>query len=201
MSLFSKKKETSLHSFEFKPILGGEPEPEADAAEEISPEEQEKQVFEKAYMAGEKAGFEAGLDRAKETVEHLKALILDLEQARKVHYAKLEEEIVDFAFRIAEKVVYHEIEQSPMVRARILSAGLSKLKDGGEITIRVAPGDLEDIQEVLPELCQQIGMAGKVSLEADPEVTPGGCILSTDQCELDARVEKALESIKEAVRQ
>ncbi len=155
---------------------------------------------EQAYTAGEKAGFDTGMEKAEKVLRRLEGLIFGLEKTRAELYGKLEQEILDLVFRIAEKVIHAEIRSEGSTRTSILEAGLRKLKDSEKVLIRVAPADLVAIEEALPVLKEQNGMVGKVTLQEDPEVSEGGCVLESDQCEVDGRIEVTLQAIEEALK-
>jgi flagellar assembly protein FliH len=162
--------------------------------------EVQEKAYEEGYKQGEQAGFDSGLARAGEVLRRLEGLILGLEKTRAELYGRLEEEILELVFRIAEKVIHAEIRSADGARTSVLAAGLRKLKDSEKILIRVSPADLALVQEVLPALRAQNGMAGKVTLLEDPEVSEGGCVLESDRCEVDGRVEVTLQAIEEALR-
>jgi len=160
----------------------------------------EEQAYTAGYEDGAKAGFDSGLEKAEELVRRLEGLIFGLEKTRAELYGKLEQEILDLVIRIAEKVIHAEIRSEDSARASILEAGLRKLKDSEKLLVRVAPADREAIEAVLPILKEQSGIVGKVTLQEDPEVSEGGCILESDQCEVDGRIEVALQAIEEALK-
>jgi flagellar assembly protein FliH len=160
----------------------------------------EEQAYTAGYEDGAKAGFDSGMERAEKLLHRLEGLIFGLEKTRAELYGKLEQEILDLVMRMAEKVIHAEIRSEDSARASILEAGLRKLKDSEKLLIRVAPADLEAIEEVLPLLKEQNGIVGKVTLQEDPEVSEGGCILESDQCEVDGRIEVALQAIEEALK-
>jgi flagellar assembly protein FliH len=160
----------------------------------------EEQAYTAGYEDGAKAGFDSGMEKAEELLRRLEGLISGLETTRAEVYGKLEQEILDLVIRIAEKVIHAEIRSEDSARASILEAGLRKLKDSERLLVRVAPADLEAIEAVMPVLREQNGIVGKVTLQGDPEVSEGGCILESDQCEVDGRIEVALQAIEEALR-
>jgi len=159
-----------------------------------------QEAYAEGYKEGEKAGFDSGLERAGDTLCRLEGLISGLEKTRAELYRQLEQEILDLVFRIAEKVIQAEIRSDDGARTSILAAGLRKLKESEKVLIRVSPADYALIHKVLPALKEQNGMAGKVTLQEDPEVSEGGCVLESDQCEVDGRVEVTLQAIEEALR-
>ena len=160
----------------------------------------EEQAYTAGYEDGAKAGFDSGMERAEKLLRRLEGLIFGLEATRAEVYGKLEQEILDLVIRIAEKVIHAEIRSADSTKTSILEAGLRKLKESENVLVRVAPADLEAIEEVLPILKEQNGMVGKVTLQEDPEVSEGGCVLESDQCEVDGRIEVALQAIEEALR-
>lgn len=160
----------------------------------------EEQAYTAGYEDGAKAGFESGMEKAEKLLRRLEGLVFGLEETRAEIYGRLEQEILDLVIRIAEKVIHAEVRSEESTRVSILEAGLRKLKDSEKLLVRVAPVDLEAIQEVLPLLREQNGMVGKVTLQEDPEVSEGGCVLESDQCEVDGRIEVALQAIEEALR-
>jgi flagellar assembly protein FliH len=160
----------------------------------------EEQAYTAGYEDGAKAGFDSGMEKAEKMLRRLERLIFGLETTRAEVYGKLEQEILDLVIRIAEKVIHAEIRSEDSTRTSILEAGLRKLKDSEKVLVRVAPADLEAIEEVLPVLKEQNGMVGKVTLQEDPEVSEGGCVLESDQCEVDGRIEVTLQAIEEALK-
>lgn len=160
----------------------------------------EEQAYAAGYQDGEKAGFDTGLEKAAETLQRLEGLIAGLDRTRAELYEKLEQEILDLIFRIAEKVIHTEIRSDDAARLSILEAGLHRLRESEKVVVRVAPTDLEAVRAALPALKEQNGMVGQVTVQEDPEVSEGGCVLESDQCQVDGRIEVTLQAIEEALR-
>jgi flagellar assembly protein FliH len=198
-SLFEiQSRSDEVRSFPFDRLLS--PEPAGNADEVMDPEDLKRMAFEEGHRLGEQAGFDSGLKKAKEVLDHLLNLIKGLDQARAELYTKLEEEIVDLSVKIAERIVYREIQLDPSARKGILETGLKRLKDSDQITVRVAPEVCSAVRETLPELCEKNGISANVRIADDPDVCPGDYVLETDRCEIDGRVKQALQLIEEALR-
>ena len=159
-----------------------------------------EELKEKASEEGYRQGFQSGMERAGEVLHRLESLTHALEQSREERYSRLEDEILDIIFRIAEKVIHSEIRNNPSARTAIIAAGLKKFKEHEKIKIRISPTDLVAVQEALPALCAVNGITGEVTLQEDVGLSEGSCILETDQCEVDARIEKGLQAIGEALK-
>jgi flagellar assembly protein FliH len=193
----ARDREEEVRPFSFDRIFAGEGEEEARIRDA---EKLREQAYEEGYQRGETAGFDSGLERAGQVLRRLEGLIFGLEKTRADLYGRLEQEMLDLVFRITEKVIHAEIRSDDGAKTSILAAGLRRLKESEKVVIRVAPEDLRLIQEVLPALKEQNGMTGKVTLLEDPEVSEGGCVLESDQCEVDGRIEVTLQAIEEALR-
>jgi flagellar assembly protein FliH len=163
--------------------------------------DRERKAVEEARLRGEQLGFEKGMERAEAVRQRLEQLLAAMEQHRSELYGRLEEEMLRIIFRIAEKVVRREIQADPSVQRTIIAEGLKRLREDEDVVIRVSPAHFEALQASLPAICGHQGVRGRVTLREDPSVTEGGCILETDQCELDARIEISLKRIEEALRQ
>ncbi len=199
MSMFSRARQGDdrVRPFRFDRVLAQEGEEEQRIRDL---DKLEEQAYTAGYQDGEKAGFETGMQKAAGVLQRLEGLIFGLEKTRAELYAKLEQEILDLVFRIAEKVIHAEIRSDESAKTAILEAGLRRLKESEKLLIRVAPADFAAIREVLPLLKEQNGVVGKVTLQEDPEVSEGGCILESDECEVDGRIEVTLQAIEEALR-
>jgi len=167
---------------------------------EVSAASLEKRAFEEAYAAGEKAGFEAGMEQATMVLRRVEHLIVSLEKIREETYAQLEEEILALTLRIAEKIVHREISRDPSAFRVIVSMALEKVKEADQVFLRVSPSDFGMIQDVLPAISKERGISSRIIMREDPTMSPGGCILETDHCEIDTRIERALETIEKALR-
>ncbi|MEW6439846.1 MAG: FliH/SctL family protein [bacterium] len=160
----------------------------------------EQEAYEKACREGEAAGFAAGLERVEAVRRRLEDLARSLERSRQDLYAGLEEEMLALSLRIAEKVVRHEIRTNRSSLEGVLAAALEQVKGEERIVVRVCPEDLAAVQEALPALRENNGIEGKLFLAEDASISPGGCVVETDRCAVDARIERALEKIEEALR-
>ena len=189
------QRDAAVHSFSFDRILSG---PGVQGAAKI---DQERKTFEEARREGEKLGFEKGLERAEAVRQHLEGLIRELEQSRTELYTRLEEEILQIIFRIAEKVIHREIQADASIQRSIIAEGLKRLREEESVLIRVSPSSLAALQEALPILREQNGVLGRVTLQEDANITEGGCILESRDCEVDARIESSLKRIEEAFRE
>ena len=114
--------EAEVVSFQFDRVFASKEEREPDLRKQ---EEERKRAYEEAVKAGERLGYEAGMQKAREVGKRLQELLNALDQYWVQYCAEREDELPDLVFRIAERVISHEIQTEPQARTAILSSGLS----------------------------------------------------------------------------
>jgi flagellar assembly protein FliH len=120
----------------------------------------------------------------------------------KSEFIKLyEKEILHLIFHIAEKVVRGKVKiDQTVVRETILEA-FNLVVDRSEVTIRISPEEIEYVKEIRGEFLARIKDLRSITVESDPSVNPGGCLMETVFGHIDARLENQLEKIARAVEQ
>jgi flagellar assembly protein FliH len=98
---------------------------------------------------------------------------------------------VELAFALTESILARELElvRSPGEEAIVRAIG--EAPPNGEMVVRLNPGDVETIGD-------QVRPDGSPRIVADPAVGPGGCILEVGTTVVDARIETALERVRQA---
>ncbi len=110
------------------------------------------------------------------------------------------EDVLRFAMALAKKVVFRILETDPAVVNEQLADALALLSRPSAVEVAINPADRPLVELVLPEILQRIKQCRHVSLRDDPAVGRGGCRLVTEAGEIDATIERQLESIAEALR-
>ncbi len=171
-----------------------------------TPQERYDNGFKRGYMAGYAEGArQAQAERAAElaahkaawasTQAHASALLSQLASATEEYLARfggrdvtMTDQLVAAAFELAEAVIGHELRTGPGHAAEVARTVLESLPVG-PACVRVNPGDEKFVRDASTSL----GRSGQaVDILADPEVGPGGCIVTSGAKFVDARVEQAL---------
>lgn len=152
------------------------------------------------FEAGRQDGLRAGLEEGRGTAERLAALLEALEKERADWIRRWQEEMLRFCFAVAERIVLREIRLDPLARLKVIEAGLGKLKESEQVAVRVPPSEYEALRQALPGLCERVGTQGQVRILEDVGLKRGDVVIETDTCEVDARIQSALEAIEEALR-
>lgn len=156
-------------------------------------EELRAQVAEEARQEAEKQSDE----RLKAIEERYASLIEDLNTQIQEGIEGVERRAVEFAVRVAKKLVGTTVEVNPEYILGIIKEA-TKLTGGATIkSIRVSPQDLEFLKMLSPDK-QFKEFDGSWSFQAD-ETIHAGCVVETSSGEVEFDLDKAWERIKESV--
>jgi flagellar biosynthesis/type III secretory pathway protein FliH len=153
--------------------------------------------------AGYAAGFEEGRARIAEAEAALAAAARELDAAARAHLELVERQAAELAVALAEKIVGTALGVKPELVLDVVAAALRGLLEGGRVVIEVSPEDVELVSGAVSGIAEGVGGLGAVDVVAERRVERGGCIVHTNEVELDAsaaaQLERAAEIVREAV--
>jgi len=121
------------------------------------------------------------------------------QQQRTAMQRDAREAVLDFALRVAEKVVHRVVELDGETASRQVAAALESVLANHDVSIRIHPDDRATVEDALPKLVVHLGEQTNVTLTDDPAVGRGGCVLSSGAGEVDATIETQLTRIAELI--
>jgi len=160
----------------------------------------EEQAYHDGFKVGEKEGLKSVKERLEPVLKGLSGSVVQIENAKKELLLRTEREAVELALAIAKKVVWHEVRINGEVVINVVKAALKKVVDRKRIKIRLAPSDLQFLQDIksqIPDLEEEFGT---VIFAEDESIMSGGCVIETNLGDIDARIEKQLQAVEEAFR-
>lgn len=160
----------------------------------------EREAYEKGFVAGEKAGFEFGLQKASALFGGLSGLLDEIASFKESLHKSSEKEMAALAMAIAKKVVQRELEIKNDSVLDSVRAALRAVVAGGEITIKVNPKDHDLLLQYRGELARYGDGVKGVKIESDESVSKGGCIIDTNFGEIDATIESAFSEIEQRLK-
>jgi flagellar assembly protein FliH len=137
--------------------------------------------------------------QSRETLEALKNLFQQFEQSKDQLLWQAEQHTVELAQAIAEKVTRQIGILHPAATTENVRAALELAAHRTSIVVRINPAvraHLEQMQaggDVLPADWKNI------HFEKDESITPGGCVVETEQGSVDAQIETQLQRIAESL--
>jgi flagellar biosynthesis/type III secretory pathway protein FliH len=130
-----------------------------------------------------------------ELVDLAKAIVAQLAAAKDQALAHMRQDMLNLSLQLASKIV-GQIAVSDIGAARAnLEKVLQLCSGGGEIVLKVNPGQLRRLQAHCGELTEALAVQGPVRLLADESVGPGGVKLISGSGEIDATIETQLANL------
>jgi type III secretion protein L len=123
-----------------------------------------------------------------------------LQSAREAHEAldsKYEPEVVRMAVKIAGKIIGEELRSRPETIASIVRECLRGVRHEHNLTIRVNPAEVDEVQRCVSSLVEVAGGGRRIQVVGDAEVASGGCIVDSAVGVIDARLETQLRRLEE----
>lgn len=153
--------------------------------------------------AAEKKAYEAfmeGLDRDKRHLslasESVAKLIRELGTLKEKMLEGAEKEILDLAFLIAGKVIHREVNTDRDVILSVLRDVMRTMRGKEDVKVRMHPDDYRYITETNPDF---LGSYGDIMIERDETISRGGAVIETDSGAVDARLDRQLDKVRDAL--
>lgn len=156
---------------------------------------------EEGKAAGHAEGYQEGFKRGESDV---KAAVTRLGQVARVlldpipqHDDELESAVLDLVENICKRVVQRELKLDSSGLKKVVTTALESLNPGAQrIRIHLNPADCDMITRYLRE---QGDLDDNWRVVPHATITPGGCIVETDNSLIDARAEKRLAAVIQQV--
>jgi flagellar assembly protein FliH len=160
----------------------------------------EQDAYQKGFAQGEKDGVEMGLKKMDKILENIQHVLEEL-VSHKDEFSKLHDQaILDLICCIATKVVQGRSEiDNEIVRETIFQA-FELAADRSEIVVKVSSEDIEHVKDLRPEFFERIKDLKSLTIESDPTISPGGCLLETAFGHVDGRIESQMKKVAESVK-
>jgi flagellar assembly protein FliH len=153
----------------------------------------------KGFTEGERTGREIREEELREyeqTHQLLLRLIEDMKTFTETVLEESENDLLQVAMGIAQKIVKTEITQNPEAILESVQEALKQLSPMEAASIRVHPQDVEMLMRKRPELLEAIEGTTALKIEPDPRLSPGDCMLETPKRIVDLRPDMQLAEIR-----
>lgn len=125
------------------------------------------------------------------------AVAQELQAGREETICALEQDALELALALAEKVVAGAIDAQPKRVLDVLRGALRHIADRRSITILVDPADMEIVSAAIGELRATVGGIEQCDVQADRRIGPGGALVRTVEGEVDMCVDVQLQQARE----
>jgi len=174
--------------------------------------------FQKGVEQGRQNGYSEGLDvgqaeakkieaqanqtaqQARQTIEQFKSLLVEVNNQKNNLYLSAEREILELAILLAKKIIRTYAQNDQNIVLDTIKQALPILVEKSNLILKVAPDQEKFIRDNMEDIMMMDNELKKIKIETDRRVGAGGVILETDSGRVDARLEKQLETLVEAVK-
>jgi flagellar assembly protein FliH len=166
--------------------------------------QQANQIKEQAKLAGKQEAIQAAKREAVASTQAnwktlgpaLQQAIDSFRQLQQQWLCEWEENVVELAITIAERIVRQELQTRPEISHHWLRDALELATKNGSMRIYINPQDYEALGDQVTTIAQELGQLTPTEVIADPEVTAGGCRVATDHGYIDQQLQNQLARIK-----
>lgn len=134
-------------------------------------------------------GRQEGLAQASELILRAKM------QAGEI-LASQEQDLIQLACKIAEKIIGRDLEREPELLVDMCASAIEQLRSARSMVLRVHPKTAQVLRARKPELMELIGRAVDLAIREDPDVAPVGCIVQTEFGTVDAQLPTQFEMLQ-----
>lgn len=152
----------------------------------------QKSAFDEAFAQGLEAGRQEGRAELARQVEYLQRCVEALSEPFRDLDEEVEQALVSLAIRVARQIIRRELKFDPGQIVGVVRETIELLPVASRnVEVHLHPEDAAVVRAAFGEAGTNLAW----TLIEDPVLTRGGLRVTTDTSQIDARVEKRLETI------
>jgi flagellar assembly protein FliH len=172
-------------------------------------------LYDRAIQEGYQAGYDKGLQqglaeqeaayqnrlkeevsqRTESAIRSLQSVMDDLSKRPASWAQSWETQAREIVVSVAERVARKVVEADPTTICRTLREILLMLARAPKITVTVHPTDRETLESRPDDWRGVISKSVPLEWVTDAKIARGGCLVQTDHCSIDARIEVQIEKL------
>jgi flagellar assembly protein FliH len=182
------------------PAVSGKPVQARRAGKTVGElEDLERRTYEEAFAKGREAGLAAARAETEKSVTQIKAQVARLDGmlgllAQPLHEldAQVEQQLTHLTLTIARQLVRRELRIDPAQVIAVIRETVALLPaTARDVRVHMHPEDAAVVREKLAAP----GAERAWTIVEDPVMTRGGCRVTTDTAQIDARLETRINSV------
>lgn len=159
-----------------------------------------EELRKKAYAEGAQQGYQESIEKAEQEMALYKQQTLELigklGEIKKNYLTDHLDELLDLVLMISQKILNTAIEFKPELIASVVKNVIEEIGDTDTVIIRVNPLHVPFLDT--PE--ENLQEKRKITIEPDPRIKPGDCIVETDKGFIDAQIDEQLHYLKNILK-
>lgn len=156
---------------------------------------------EAAYARGRQEVLESAENNLETAAQAFAAAAEEISRVRESVARNSGKDMLRLVMAISEQVIRREMTADPKVVLSIIENALQSSVRTDQYRVRINPADLETVTEHKPLFLASISGLKNLSIETDPEISPGGCRVDSDLGDVDATIETQLETIRQSLNE
>lgn len=164
--------------------------------------------WEEGFARGREEGMQQALEEARdnfaresaETLGTLQKISSAFDQVKQSLLWRAEQDTVALALAVAEKVIHQTVTQKEKLN-EITAANVKETMElvtrNTNVVVKVNPETLEYLETMASKNKQELSQYQSIRWEADESITPGGCVVSTDNGKVDGQIGTQISRISE----
>ncbi len=153
---------------------------------------------EKGYEEGLEDGKREAVEQQQKNIDATVKLLADINQAKESLYISHENEILDLAYEITQKITLSEIKTDKSIVFNIVKQALKSFRNSDYVKISLAKSDVSADVVTDEEFLKKIaGNIPYIDIELLPDAKSGTVLLDNDKEIIDASVPTQLDLLKE----
>lgn len=155
-------------------------------------EELQQEAREEGFLQGRREGLEAGKKDIKARAHELEALMQTLAKPLEQLDTQVEQELVQLAFAVARQLIRRELKAEPGQVLAVVREAMATLPVAARnVRLHMHPEDAALVRETLSLGENERGW----NIVEDPTLSRGGCKVSSDTSQIDASIERRLNTV------
>ncbi len=151
------------------------------------------------FDQGHIEGFDKGKAEVERLIERMHKILEAVMQRREEILQETESQIVELVILMSRKVIKILSEnQKNVIMANTLAA-LKKVRNRGNVTLRVNLEDVKLATANIDEFIKHVENVQGITVLEDSSVEKGGCIVETDFGQIDARISSQLTELENKI--
>ena len=159
----------------------------------------EQRGYERGLADGQREAREEAQRALGAAHEGAKLLARGLQQAQATWAETLDANLQALAVAVARHLVEREVAGAPEIVAELVGRAVALVEPAGPIVVRVHPADVAAV-ETVQHAPDRAADAPTFSVQADPTIARGGCVIETPGRLVDGRIETALAALYQRMR-
>lgn len=160
-----------------------------------------EQLREEARAEGYAAGHAEAMASLEPALAALAEAVAGVHAEQLAATERLERQAVDLGLALAEKALAGALAVEPERVVESVRGALRGLVERERITVLVNPDDLELVLASIDDLRASLGGIEHCVVEAERRVARGGCVVRTEDGDVDAGVDTKLQRAREVIEQ